>query len=54
MFVTASGERFRYDLAERTVRGWLKWVGAKWEETLAYPHADNDPGSVARHPELLR
>jgi len=53
VFVTACGERFRYDLAERTVRGFLKWVGARWEETLAYPHADNDAGSVARHPELL-
>jgi len=53
VFVTACGERFRYDVAERSVRGFLKWVGAKWEETLAYPHADNDPGSVTRHPELL-
>lgn len=53
VFVTACGERFRYDLAERTVRGFLKWVGAKWEETLAYPHADNEPGSVAGRPELL-
>ena len=53
VFVTACGERFRYDLAERTVRGFLKWVGAKWEETIAYTHSDNEPGSVARHPELL-
>ena len=53
VFVTACGERFRYDLAERTVRGFLKWVGARWEESLAYTHADNDRGSVARRPELL-
>ena len=53
VFVTARGERFTHELAERTVRGFLKWVGAKWEETLAYAHADNDAGSVARHPELL-
>ncbi len=53
VFITACGERYRYDLAERSVRGFLKWVGAKWEETLAYPHRDNETGSVARHPELL-
>ena len=53
VFVTACGERFRYDLAERTVRGFLKWVGAKWEETLVYSHTDNDKGSVTSHPEIL-
>ena len=53
VFVTACGERQRWDMAERSVRGFLKWVGARWEETLAYAHEDNDPGSVARHPELL-
>ncbi len=52
-FVTACGERQRWDLAERSVRGFLKWIGARWEETIAYAHADNDLGSVARHPELL-
>jgi NAD(P)H-dependent FMN reductase len=52
-FVTACGERQRWYMAERSVRGFLKWVGARWEETIAYAHADNDPGSVARHPELL-
>lgn len=52
-FVTACGERQRWDMVERSVRGFLKWVGAKWEETIAYPHADNDAGSVAGHPELL-
>jgi hypothetical protein len=40
-------------MAERSVRGFLKWVGARWEETLAYGHTDDDLGSVARHPELL-
>lgn len=39
-FVTACSDQHPYDLAERTVRGFLKWVGAKWEETLAWPHAD--------------
>lgn len=53
VFVTACGEHRRYDLAERTVRGFLKWVGAKWEETIAWNHEDNDPGSVSSHPELL-
>jgi len=53
VFVTACGERQRWDMAERSVRGFLKWVGARWEETLAYAHEDNDSGSVARHPELL-
>jgi NAD(P)H-dependent FMN reductase len=53
VFVTACGPRQRWDMAERSVRGFMKWVGAKWEETLAFPHEDNDPGSVARHPELI-
>jgi len=52
-FVTARSESRRHDLAERTVRGFLKWIGAKWEETLAYAHADDDLGSVAGHPERL-
>lgn len=52
-FVTACSTRHRYDLAERSVRGFLKWVGAKWEETLAWQHEDNDTGSVAGHPDLL-
>jgi len=45
-FVTACSSRHPYDLAERSVRGFLKWVGAKWEETIAWQHADNDLGSV--------
>lgn len=53
VFVTACGEQRRWDLAERTVRGFLKWVGARWVETIAYAHADDDAGSVARHPELI-
>lgn len=52
-FVTACSERHRWDMAERSVRGFLKWVGAKWEETIVYAHEDNDPGSVVRHPELV-
>ncbi len=53
VFVTACGPRQRYDMAERSVRGFLKWVGARWEETLAYVHEDNDLGSVARRPDWL-
>jgi NAD(P)H-dependent FMN reductase len=45
-FVTACSSNHRYDLAERSVRGFLKWVGSKWEETLAWQHADNELGSV--------
>ena len=45
-FVTACSARHRYDLAERSVRGFLKWVGARWEETLAWQHDDNHRGSV--------
>ena len=40
-------------LAERSVRGFLKWVGARWEETLVWSHLDNDPGSIATRPDLL-
>jgi len=53
VFVTACGEHRRYDLAERSVRGFLKWVGAKWEETIAWIHEDDDAGSVSRRPEML-
>ena len=53
VFVTALSSKHRYDLAERSVRGFLKWVGARWEETLAWQHEDNDPGSVASRPDLL-
>jgi NAD(P)H-dependent FMN reductase len=52
-FVTACGERNRWDMAERSVRGFLKWVGARWEETIVFAHEDNDLGSVVRHPELV-
>jgi len=52
-FVTACGKHRRYDLAERSVRGFLKWVGAKWEETLVWAHDDVGLGSVAREPALL-
>jgi len=53
VFVTACGTGRRYDLAERSVRGFLKWVGARWEETLAYPNDDLEPGGVTNRPELL-
>ena len=53
VFVTACSSRHRYDLAERTVRGFMKWIGTKWEETLVWQHPDDDPGSVVTAPELL-
>jgi NAD(P)H-dependent FMN reductase len=53
VFVVALSSKHRYDLAERSVRGFLKWVGARWEETLAWQHEDNDLGSVATRPDLL-
>jgi multimeric flavodoxin WrbA len=49
-FVTSCSSNHRYDLAERSVRGFLKWVGAKWEETLAWQHPDN---AFASAPEDL-
>ena len=53
VFVTACSASHPHDLAERSVRGFLKWVGARWEETLAWRHEDNDLGSVATDPDLL-
>ena len=53
VFVTVSGPRQRHDMAERCVRGFMKWVGTKWEETLAFVHEDNELGSVIRDPGLL-
>lgn len=53
IFVTACSSRHRYDLAERSVRGYLKWIGARWEETIVWQHEDNDTGSVASQPELM-
>jgi multimeric flavodoxin WrbA len=49
-FVTACSDSHPHELAERSVRGFLKWVGARWEETIAWRHADNATGSV---PEAL-
>lgn len=45
-FITACSTNHRYDLAERVVRGYLKWIGARWEETLAWQHPDNGMGTV--------
>lgn len=53
VFVTACNERERVDVAERSVRGFLKWVGAKWEETLAFAHDDVECGSVKDRPDVL-
>ncbi len=50
-FVTACSASHDHALAERTVRGFLKWIGAKWEETVVWSHDDNRHGSVP--PELL-
>jgi multimeric flavodoxin WrbA len=53
VFVAVCGERDVWNLAERTVRGFMKWTGTRWEETLVYQHDDNALGSVEQHPELL-
>ena len=53
VFVTACSSAHRYDLAERSVRGFLKWIGARWEETIAWQHPDSEIGSVTREPELI-
>jgi multimeric flavodoxin WrbA len=53
IFVTACGTKHPYELAERSVRGFLKWVGARWEETLLWRHDDNDAGSVVNEAGLL-
>lgn len=53
LFVTACSTGQRHDFAERSVRGFLRWVGAKWEETIVWQHDDAEPGSVATRPELL-
>ena len=45
-FVTACSSSHPYEQAERCVRGYLKWVGARWEATIAWQHADNEKGSV--------
>ena len=45
-FVTACSADHTYELAERMVRGYLKWVGARWEETVAWKHGDNALGSA--------
>jgi len=52
LFVTACSSVHRYDLAERSVRGFLKWIGARWEETIAWQHPDTEIGSVTGAPEL--
>ena len=53
IFVTACGSAHTHELAERSVRGYLKWIGAKWEETLLWKHADSEMGSVVRDAGLL-
>lgn len=52
-FVVAHSAKHPHEHAERTVRGFLKWIGAKWEETIAWSHADDDFASVARESALL-
>jgi NAD(P)H-dependent FMN reductase len=45
-FVAACSAAHPHELAERVVRGYLKWVGAKWEESVVWKHADNDLASA--------
>jgi multimeric flavodoxin WrbA len=53
IFITACGEAHGHEGAERSARGFLKWVGARWEETILWKHADNEFGSVAAQSALL-
>jgi multimeric flavodoxin WrbA len=53
LFVTACSQGQRWDMAEHTTRGFMKWVGAKWEETIAWSHDDVELGSVRRDAALL-
>jgi multimeric flavodoxin WrbA len=53
LFVTACSSAHTHEYAERTVRGFLKWIGARWEETLLWKHEDSETGSVARDAALL-
>lgn len=53
LFVTACSAAHQHEYAERTVRGFMKWIGARWEETLLWSHEDNEIGSVARDAALL-
>jgi multimeric flavodoxin WrbA len=54
VFVAAHSSRHPYEMAERSVRGFMKWTGTKWEESLVYGHEDNRAGSVVERPELLK
>ena len=45
-FLTACSANHTHEHAEHTVRGFLKWVGAKWQETIVWRHADDERGSV--------
>jgi multimeric flavodoxin WrbA len=53
LFVTACSSAHTHEYAERTVRGFLKWIGARWEETLLWKHDDSETGSAARDAALL-
>lgn len=53
VFVTACSSNHTYEYGERSVRGFMKWTGTRWEETIAWQHPDDDRGSVARAPELI-
>lgn len=53
VFIAAHSSRHPYEMAERATRGFMKWVGAKWEESIVYSHDDNVAGSVVSRPELI-
>jgi NAD(P)H-dependent FMN reductase len=53
LFITACSSAHTHEYAERTVRGYLKWIGARWEKTLLWSHPDSETGCVARDPALL-
>ena len=58
LYIRSLGERGLMDSSVVSmlcsVRGFFKWIGVKWEETIAFVHDDNDVGSVStRESELM-
>lgn len=47
-FVTSCSAEGRHVTAERVVRGFFKWIGARWERSLVWINADDSHGSVDR------
>lgn len=45
-FVTSCSAEGRHVTAERVVRGFFKWIGARWERSLVWINTDDSHGSV--------